>query len=44
MVEEEAFTLFLHGHEVGLQQQIGVHAQLLQEAMELVEFVDLWNK
>ena len=44
MMEEEAHSLFLRGLDAGLQQQVGVHAQSLQEAMELVEDADLYNK
>ena len=44
MIEEEAHLLLLHGLDAWLQQQVGVHAQLLQEAMELGEHVDLYNK
>ena len=44
MIEEEAFTLFLCGLQAGLQQQVGVHTQMLQEAMELAKLVDLWSK
>ena len=44
MTEEEAHSLFLCGLDAGLQQQVGVHSQSLQEAMELVERADLYSK
>ena len=44
MTEEEAHSLFLRGLDAGLQQQVGVHAQSLQEAMELAERADLYSK
>ena len=44
MTEEEAHSLFLCLLNAGLQQQVGVHAQLLQEAMELAERADLYSK
>ena len=36
--------MFIHGLDAGLQQQVGVHAQSLQEALELAECADLHNK
>ena len=44
MTEEEAHSLFLWRLDAGLQQQVGVHAQSLQEAMELAERADLYSK
>ena len=44
MTEEEAHSLFLHGLDARLQEQVGVHAQSLQEAMELVERASPYNK
>ena len=44
MTEEEAHSLFLRGLDARLQQQVGVHAQSLQEAMELVERANLYSK
>ena len=44
MTKEEAHSLFLPGLDAGLQQQVGVHAQSLQEAMELAERADLYSK
>ena len=44
MIEEEEHLLFLCKLDAGLQQQVGVHAQLLQEAMELAKCVDLYSK
>ena len=44
MTEEEAHSLFLRGLDAGLRQQVGVHAQSLQEAMELAELADLYSK
>ena len=43
MTEEEAHSLFLCGLDAKLQQ-VGVHAQSLQEAMELVERAELYKK
>ena len=44
MTEEEAHSLFLCRLDAGLQQQVGVHVQSLQEAMELAERADLYSK
>ena len=44
MTEEEAHSLFFQALDTGLQQQVGVHAQLLQGAMELAERADLYSK
>ena len=44
MMEKEAHLLFLCGLDAKIQQQVGVHAQSLQEAMELVERADLYSK
>ena len=44
MTEEEAHPLFLRGLDAGLQQQVGVHAQSLQKAMELAKRADLYSK
>ena len=44
MIEEEAHSLFLRGSDAGLQQQVGVHTQSLQEAMELAEHAELYSE
>ena len=44
ITEEEAHSLFLRGLDARLQQQVGVHAQSLQEAMELAEHANLYSK
>ena len=44
MIEEEAHSSFLRGLDAGLQQEVGVHAQSLQEAMELAKHADLYSK
>ena len=44
MTDDEAYTLFMRGLDARLQQQVGVHAKTLQEAMDLAERADLWGK
>ena len=43
MIEEETHLSFLHRLDIGLQQQGGVHAQSLQEAVQLAERADLYS-
>ena len=44
MIGEEAYKLFLRGFEAGLQQQVEVFTQTLQQSIDLVERADLWSK
>ena len=44
MIEEEAHSLFFCGLDAGLQQQVRVHSQSLQKALELVERAGLHSK